>query len=275
MGVSVRSGAARRIVLHVALSAKGMGAYSRTSLRTSSERSRASAASSRWGSRLFRRTSRGFLKNSPRALKGYAATMMELDDEDLNRRDIEQYLAPRPLGPPGYAHPQQVKLPCGENGERTFCRETKCWGTTSLLQPQQLLGRAWGSRSARPGAQRLAHGRRPRQARRRGGRVIAQQAKRAQGQGEGPGGSGGQGAAGEAAQGRRAARGKQRRDEATAREAAKIKVDPEVGKLAVQLGISTHEAAQILARPDVVPSKRELDECHALGFTQEAIAHSG
>ena len=60
----------------------------------------------------------------------------------------------------------------------------------------------------------------------------------------------------------------------TAREAAKIKVDPEVGKLAVQLGISTHEAAQILARPDVVPSKRELDECHVLGFSQEGIAHS-
>ena len=85
----------------------------------------------------------GFLKKlATRALKKvWAATTMDPDDEDLNRRDIDQYLgAPPFLGRSGYAHLQQVKLLCGENGERTFCRETKCWGTTSLLQLQQARG---------------------------------------------------------------------------------------------------------------------------------------
>ena len=128
----------------------------------------------------------------------------------------------------------------------------------------------------RPGAQRPAHGRRRAKRDAEEAAWIAQQAKRAQEAKEKEAREAKEAKARQEKQRKDAERlaAKQRRDEATAREAAKIKVDPEVGKLAVQLGISTHEAAQILARPDVVPSKRELDECHALGFTQEAIAHS-
>lgn len=203
---------------------------------------------------------------------------MNPDDEDLNRRDIEQYLgAPPFLGRSGYAHLQQVKLLCGENGERTFCRETKCWGTTSLLQLQQLLGSGvWQPLGLDPAlnGRLMAAARAKRDADEAA--WIAQQAKRAQEAKEKEVREAKEAKARQEKQQREAERlaAKRRRDEATAREAANVKVDPEVGKLAVKLGISTHEAAQILARPDVVPSKRELDECHALGFSQEAIAHS-
>jgi hypothetical protein len=203
---------------------------------------------------------------------------MDPDDEDLNRRDIDQYLgAPPFLGRSGYAHLQQVKLLCGENGERTFCRETKCWGTTSLLQLQQLLGSGvWQPLGLDPAlnGRLMVAARAKRDADEAA--WVAQQAKRAKEAKEKEAKEAKEAKARQERQRKETERlaAKQRRDEATAREVAKIKVDPEVGKLAVQLGISTHEAAQILARPDVVPSKRELDECHALGFTQEAVAHS-
>lgn len=210
---------------------------------------------------------------------GHAArTTMDPDDEDLNRRDIEQYLgAPPFLGRSGYGHLQQVKLLCGENGERTFCRDTKCWGTTSLLQLQQLLGSGvWQPLGIDPALNwRLKDAAR---AKRDADEAawVAREAARVREAKESEARDAKEAKARQEKQRKDAERlaAKQRRDEATAREAAKIKVDPEVGKLAVKLGISTHEAAQILARPDVVPSKRELDECHALGFTQEAIAHS-
>lgn len=199
---------------------------------------------------------------------------MELNDEDLNRRDIEYYLgAPPYLGRSDFSHLQQVKLLCGEGGERTFCRETKCWGTTSLLQLQQLLrsgvwqplgldtalnGRLMAAARAKRDADEAAwvaqEAKRVKEAKEREATEVKKrqrETKEAQARHE-----------------------KQRRDDAAAREASKVRVDPEVGKLAVKLGISTHEAAQILARPDVVPLKRQLDECHALGFSQEAIAHS-
>jgi hypothetical protein len=203
---------------------------------------------------------------------------MEIADEDLNRRDIEQYLgAPPFFGRSGFAHQQQVKLLCGEGGERTFSRETKCWGTSSLLQLQQLLGSGvWQPLGLDPALNgRLAIAAR---AKRDADEAawIAQQAKQAREAKDKEANEAKETKARHERQRKETERlaAKQRRDKAAESEAAKIKVDPEVGKLAVKLGISTHEAAQILARPDVVPLKWQLDECHTLGFTQEAIAHS-
>jgi hypothetical protein len=199
------------------------------------------------------------------------------EHEEYERRQLQDYLEHPPyLGRSAFAHLQQVKLLCGEGGQRTFCRATKSWGTTCLFNLQQLLGAGvWqplGLDQALNG-QLMVAARAKRDADESA--WVAQEAKRVKEvrkvkeqeavevkkwQKEA-----------KAAQARQL---KQCRDETAAREASKVKVDPEVGKLAVKLGISTHEAAQILSRPDLVPLKWQLDECHALGFTQEAIAHS-
>jgi len=199
-------------------------------------------------------------------------------DAEADRQQLRHYLDNPPyLGRSEYSHMQQVKLLCGEGGERVFCRTTKCWGTTGLFQLQQLLGSGvWSPVGIDPALYgRLAAGARAKHEA-AAAAWAAQEAQRVKEAKEKEAREAKEAKARQEKQQREAERlaAKKRRDEATAREAANVKVDPEVGKLAVQLGISTHEAAQILARPDVVPSKRELDECHALGFSQEAIAHS-
>ena len=207
-----------------------------------------------------------------------AVFKMDDYDHEADRRQLQHYLDHPPyLGRSEFSHMQQVKLLCGEGGERTFCRATKCWGTTGLFQLQQLLGSGvWHPVGIDPALYgRLAAGARAKHAAaaaawaaqealrvKEAKEKAAKEAKEAKDQQE------------KRRKETERLAAKQRRDEAATREAANVKVDPEVGKLAVKLGISTHEAAQILARPDVVPLKWQLDECHVLGFTQEAIAHS-
>lgn len=203
-----------------------------------------------------------------------------MDEYDLeaDRQQLRHYLDNPPyLGRSEFSHMQQVKLLCGEGGERVFCRATKCWGTTGLFQLQQLLGSGvWHPVGTDP----ALYGRLAAAARAKheaaAAAWAAQEAQRVKEAKEKAAKEAKEAKARQEKQQREAERlaAKQRRDEAAAREASNAKVDPEVGKLAVKLGISTHEAAQILARPDVVPLKWQLDECHALGFTQQAIAHS-
>ena len=199
-------------------------------------------------------------------------------DHEADRQLLRHYLDHPPyLGRSEYLHMQQVKLLCGENGERVFDKATKCWGTTGLFQLQQLLGSGvWHPVGIDPALYgRLAAGARAKHEA-AAAAWAAQEAQRMQAAKEKEAREAREAKARQEKQQREAERlaAKRRRDEAAAREAANVKVDPEVAKLAVRLSISTHEAAQILARPDVVPSKRELDECHALGFSQQAIAHS-
>ena len=195
----------------------------------------------------------------------------------MDDRDLEIFLDSPPfLGKSSFANLQQVKTLCGETG-RIFCREKKCWGTSCLLSLQNLivsnvwqplgispalygalLNAARRRREANETAWLAAENQRVKEAREKAEKQEKdEKARRARLKKEAE---------------RDAA--KKRAIEANERAMKDVKVDPRVGELAVKLSISLYEAAQILKRGDVVPTKNDLDECHALGFTQEAISHS-